>query len=170
MSNFLGTGNIKIEFTYNLTDYEIDLLGQRIQFFPTLNIQEQRVHKSVLNGATTKEHLGFYHKIKVYFHSLEADEYDEKLRFLEFIDTITVYSFQDNTDFSIEMLITKAYPYEYLNFGTATTSFYLEAESTSYLEITPYNEFRPMEMLRLEKILLPVTPPTGEMLRLEQIS
>ena len=76
-SNFLGSDTIKISFTWDSTTKTINLDADRIQVFYNLNRQVVRLHKSVLNGTVTKEHLGFYHDVEVYFHDIQPDEYED---------------------------------------------------------------------------------------------
>ncbi|ETR67072.1 MAG: hypothetical protein OMM_11988 [Candidatus Magnetoglobus multicellularis str. Araruama] len=68
---------------------------------------------------------------------MQSDEYEDTLRYLEYVDTITLTPYKDNTDFTIEMIIEKAYPYEYQSFNGCETAFYIKCTSTSYDSLAP---------------------------------
>ena len=148
-NNFLGSGDPKISFTWEseLKTFLPD--SHRIQFIPKFNIEESRVHKSVLNGAVTKEHLGFYHEAELYYNAVKPIEYEDYFSILEIIDSIILTPFTDNPSFTIEMIVEKAYPYKYQNFNESETAFYLKLKSVNRKEIQP----------------LPLPPVNGQFLR-----
>jgi len=167
MSNFLGSGDPKISFTWNSELKTFEPESHRIQFIPRLNIQEQRIHTSKLNGTVTKEHLGFYHEAELYYHSISAVEFEDILRYTEVVDSITLQPFDDNPDFIIEMLIEKAYAYEYQNFGEAETAFYLKLKSGLYSDLVPFIPTIVPGFLRESEWFTALEPNNGGFLREE---
>lgn len=167
--NFLGTGKPQIKFEWEgetkifLPDHH------RIQFIPTLNIEDVRIHKSVLNGTVTKEHLGYYSKAELYYYYITETEYEEILRFTECVDTVELTCFVDNLEYKINMIVTKAKPYEIAQ-GQNQTAFKLVLEGSGYSEAIP----KPfplifMGCLAIEPFLFPVEPVTSGCLAIDEL-
>jgi len=162
-NNFLGSGDPKISFTWKseLKTFLPD--SHRIQFIPKFNIEESRVHKSVLNGAVTKEHLGFYHEAELYYNAVKPIEYEDYFSILEIIDSIILTPFTDNPSFTIEMIVEKAYPYKYQNFNESETAFYLKLKSVNRKEIQPLSI--PQQFLREAEWFTALPLVNGQFLR-----
>ena len=140
MGNYLGTGKPKTTFEWDSVSKTFEPDHNRVQFYPKFNIEDKRVHKSELNGYTIKEHLGFYHEAEIYYHSITAVEYEDVLRYIEKVDSVTLTPFEDNPDFEIEMLIEKAKVFEMAP-GSGLSGFYCKMKSTGYGEVTPKPTF-----------------------------
>ena len=138
--NFLGTDTVKIEFTFNSTDYVVEYDSHRIEAEFNLNQQQFREHKSVLNGVTCKEFLGFYHECVINLKNISATEYEDTLRFIEYVDTIDVYPFKDNPGFKLECIVNSATPLEFNDISELKDNFIITCESAEYTPFVPKPE------------------------------
>lgn len=169
MSNVFGNEALKIEFDWSGETKTINLESKRIEASYELNKEIIRVHKSELNGVIIKEHLGYYHSIKVHFHDISCDDYCNTFKYLSIVDYIKVYPFRDNTTFYFTAIIDKnnAYPYEFDDISKLPMSYFLECDSDNYKEMAILPKF--IGCLRMKEIQLPLEPFEGAMLRMEEI-
>ena len=135
MSNFLGTDTFKIEFTFDSIDYVVEFDTHRNEGEFNLNQQQLREHRSVLNGTIVKEFLGFYHECVLTLKNITQSEYEDKLRFIEYVDTITVYPFKDNEILKIECIVDEVTPVEFNNISTLKDNFIIKCSSSEYEEL-----------------------------------